>query len=132
MTYEMIPVANWSIQELFLTLSLPTSSLLRSGMLNFPLLHSLFVCFHLTTPTTITSPFPSPSPNIPQALHPPSPPPHSPFNLDHHLLAPVTYQFLTSLPRPESPLWERSHITSSFRGEGGSADDDVSYFSYGE
>ena len=80
MTYEMIPVANWSIQELFLTLSLPTSSLLRSGMLNFPLLHSLFVCFHLTTPTTITSPFPSPSPNTPQALHPPSPSP-PPFPL---------------------------------------------------
>ena len=110
-----MPLTIWSILEDSLTLILPTPSLLRSGKLNFPLIHSRCVSlflphrphYHLLTAPTSPTRLPLPRP-FTLLLFPPLHlcyhlfiPSYSKHNLRLYPPGPATSQFPTSPPRPD-------------------------------
>ena len=126
-----MPLTIWSILEDSFTLILPTPSLLRSGKLNFPLIHSRCVSlflphrphYHLLTAPTSPTRLPLPRP-FTLLLFPPLHLCYHLFYSKHNLSlsppGPATSQSPTSLPRPDracipptSPLLSQSPLLPS-------------------
>ena len=126
-----MPLTIWSILEDSFTLILPTPSLLRSGKLNFPLIHSRCVSlflphrphYHLLTAPTSPTRLPLPRP-FTLLLFPPLHLCYHLFYSKHNLSlsppGPATSQSPTSPPRPDracipptSPLLSQSPLLPS-------------------